>query len=311
MIKSLLKILVSIALLALLFHYVDLQAVLTRLQQVNYWWVILACIVLGTGQILCAIRWTWLVRGLGLVVRTSRKIKIYFLGMFLSMFLPSTIGGDLARGFLLARGRQGAGWIAAASIILERINGLLALTVIISVCMLSADVPTHWRNLWLLGVAALWAGMLTYPFWHRHLPGFLHRWKDVGIDRPEFIAAWWKGILLSLSFQSAVIIATMILGHAAGLEMSWAAYGVMVGLVSIASIMPISFNGFGIREAGYVGFATYFGGNPEAAAAMAALWVIVLAVVAAPGAWVLWRMGGTAALRSQTPPQNDSDGKPS
>ncbi len=99
-----------------------------------------------------------------------------------------------------------------------------------------------------------------------------------------------------------VIVTTVILGHAAGLEMSWAAYGVMVGLVSIASTMPVSFNGFGIREAGYVGFATYFGGNPEAAAAMAALWVVVLAVVATPGAWVLWRLGGTSALRQKKSP---------
>jgi len=299
MIKTLLKGIVSIGLLALLIYYVDVGAVLTRLQQVNYWWVILACVVLASGQILSAIRWTWLVRGLGLMVRTSRKIQIYFLGMFLSLFLPSTIGGDFARGFLLARGRQDAGWTAAASIILERINGLLALTVITSVCMLSAEVPAHWRNLWLLGVAVLWAGMLTYPFWHRRLPGFLHRWKGVGIDRPEFFAAWWRAMLLSLTFQTVVVVTTMILGHAVGLEMSWAAYGVMVGLVSIASTMPVSFNGFGIREAGYVGFATYFGGNSEAAAAMAALWVIVLAVVATPGAWVLWRLGGTAALRNK------------
>jgi len=298
MVKSLLKVGVSIALLGLLFHYIDLDSVLSRLKQVNYWWVILACTVLMTGQVLSAIRWTWLARGLGLSVRTSRKIQIYFLGMFLSLFLPSTIGGDFARGFLLARGREGAGWTAAASIILERVNGLLALTVITSVCMLSAEIPTHWRNLWLLGVAALWAGMLTYPFWHRRLPGFLHRWQGVAIDRPEFFTSWWKAMILSLCFQSVVIFTTMILGHATGLEMSWAAYGVMVGLVSIASTMPVSFNGFGVREAGYVGFASYFGGNSEAAAAMAALWVIVLAVVAAPGAWVLWRMGGTAALRS-------------
>lgn len=300
MMKSLLRILVSIALLALLLHYIDLHAVLTRLQQVNYLWVILASAVLMFGQTLAAIRWTWLARGLGLEVRAIRKIQIYFLGMFLSLFLPSTIGGDFARGFLLARGRQGSGWAAAASIILERVNGLLALTGIATLCMLDVDIPAHWRNLWLLGVFVLWAGMLSYPFWHRRLPGFLRRWQGVGIDRPEFFAAWWRAMLLSLIFQSLVVVATMILGHAAGLQLSWAAYGVMVGLVSLATTLPVSFNGFGIREAGYVGFATYFGGNSEAAAVMAALWVIVLAVAAAPGAWVLWRLGGTAVLRRES-----------
>ncbi|OIQ02325.1 MAG: TIGR00374 family protein [Zetaproteobacteria bacterium CG06_land_8_20_14_3_00_59_53] len=303
MLKSALKILVSIALLLLLFNFVDVSSVLARLQQVNYAWVALACALLMAGYVLASVRWAWLARGLGLTVRASRKIKIYFLGMFLSLFLPSTIGGDFARGFLLARGREGAGWTAAASVLLERVNGLLALTVVTTVCMFSIDLPSHWRNLWLLGVAVLWLGMLSYPFWHRRLPGFLHRWQGVAIDTPEFFRAWWRAMLLSLCFQVVMIATTMILGHAAGLEISWAAYGVMVGLVSMATILPVSFNGFGVREAGYVGFASYFGGNPEAAAAMAALWVIVLAVVAAPGAWVLWRIGGTAALRREAPPE--------
>lgn len=301
MLKMAIKVAISIALLAALLHYVDLSSVLQRLREVNYGWVILACAILMAGQVLCAIRWSWLARGLGLTVRVSYKIQVYFLGMFLSLFLPSTIGGDVARGFLLARGRSGAGWIAAASVILERVNGLLALTVITSACMLVENIPAHWRHLWLLGVLCLWAGVLSYPFWHRRLPAFLQRWRDVPIEGREFAIAWWKGMGLSFVFQIVVVVVTMILGHATGLQMSWAAYGIMVGLVAIATTLPVSFNGFGVREAGYVGFASYFGGSPEAAAAMAALWVIVLAVAAAPGAWVLWRMGGTAALRNASP----------
>ena len=39
------------------------------------------------------------------------------------------------------------------------------------------------------------------------------------------------------------------------------------------------------------------GGSSDAAAAMAALWVVVLVIVAIPGSIVLWRLGGTKALR--------------
>ncbi len=300
MYKMLFKVAFSVALLVALVFYIDLESVWNRLQQVNYLWVLLASAMLFVGQVLSAIRWTWLARGLGLTVRTSRKIQLYFLGLFLSLFLPSIIGGDVARGFLLARGRKGAGWMAAGSVILERINGLLALLVLITVCMFIVDIPSHWRTMWLLCVVVIWLGMLSYPFWHHRLPRLLHRWRGLPINEAVFIGAWWRGMLLSFTFQALVITTTMLLGHAAGLEMPWAAYGVMVGLVAIASTAPISFNGFGIREAGYVGLASYFGGNPEAAAAMAALWVIVLAIVAAPGAWVLWKLGGTAALKEKS-----------
>ncbi|MDX8391393.1 MAG: lysylphosphatidylglycerol synthase transmembrane domain-containing protein [Mariprofundaceae bacterium] len=299
MYKLIFKIAFSAFLLVVLFFYIDINAVLARLQQVNYLWLVLACAMLLVGQVLSAIRWAWLARGLGLTVRTSRKIQLYFLGMFLSLFLPSIIGGDVARGFLLAHGRENAGWKAAGSVILERISGLLMLTALTTVCMFATDIPESWRTIWLLAVVALWIGMLSYPFWHHRLPRLLHRWRGLPIDQPRFISAWWRGMVLSMVFQILVIATTMLLGYAAGLEMSWAAYGVMVGLVAIASTAPISFNGFGIREAGYVSLAAYFGGNPEAAAVMAALWVIVLAVVAAPGAWVLWQIGGTAALKNK------------
>ncbi|MDQ6959592.1 MAG: lysylphosphatidylglycerol synthase transmembrane domain-containing protein [Mariprofundaceae bacterium] len=299
MVKLAVKTIISLLFLAGLARFIDLGSVLERLKSVNVLWVALACLCLMVGQVLSAIRWTWLARGLGLAVQMSRKIELYFLGMFLSLFLPSIVGGDVARGYLLARGREGAGWAAAASVILERINGVAGLTVITTLCMFGLDLPRQWWMAWLGVVVVLWAGMLTYSFWHQRLPGLMKRWQSLPIDQPAFHLAWWKGLLLSVSFQTLVIESHVILGHAAGLQMSWPAYGIMVSLVALASAIPVSFNGFGIREAGYIGFAAYFGANTEAAAVMAALWVVVLAVAAGPGAWVLWRLGGSSGIRQR------------
>jgi len=284
-------------LLAALFRYIDLGGVLQRLKNVNVLWVGLACFCLMAGQMLSAMRWSWLARGLGLPVQISRKIKLYFLGMFLSLFLPSIVGGDVARGYLLARGREDAGWAAAASVILERVNGVMGLTIIATICMFELDLPRQWWMAWLGAVLVLWALMFTYSFWHKRLPRFMKRWQSLPIDQPGFHRAWWKGLAISMVFQALVVEIHVILGFAAGLHMPWAAYGVMVSLVALASAIPVSFNGFGVREAGYVGFAVYFGGSAEATAVMAALWVVVLAIAALPGAWVLWHLGGSAAIR--------------
>lgn len=296
MTKLAIKIGISLLLLAGLARYIDLGGVLDRLKNVNFLWVGLACLCLMAGQILSALRWTLLARGLGLTVRIFRKIELYFLGMFLSLFLPSIVGGDVARGYLLARGREGAGWASAASVILERVNGVVAISIIATACMLGLNLPQQWWIAWLLAVAVLWIGMLTYSFWHRRLPRWMQRWQSLPIDQPIFYHAWWKSLVLSIIFQTVVIGVHVILGYAAGLHIPLLAYGVMVCLVALASAIPVSFNGFGIREAGYVGLAAYFGGSTEAAAVMAALWVVVLAVAALPGAWVLWRLGGTRAV---------------
>jgi len=187
-------------------------------------------------------------------------------------------------------------------VILERINGVVGLGLLVSFCMFFLDIPLLWMLLWNGGVLFLFVILLTAPWWWPRLAasawsGKLSGWKALQLTSPEFQSAWWKSLPVSLLFQMLVVQAHVLLGMAVGMELSWFAYGFMVCLVALASAIPISFNGFGIREAGYVSLATWFGASAEAAGAMAALWVLVLLVAAIPGVIVLWKMGGTKVLQ--------------
>jgi len=291
------KLLLSALLLAYLGWALDLSGIFELLKTADWQLVALACLCLIVGQVLSAIRWSWLARGLGLSVVIARKIQIYFLGMFLSLFLPSIIGGDVARGWLLARGKDNAGWPAAASVILERVNGVVGLGLLVSFCMLFLDISWLWMAIWNGGVVILFMLLLTTSWWWPCLAssgwsGKLSGWKALPLTSPEFQSAWWKSLPVSIVFQILVVQAHVLLGMAVGMELSWFAYGFMVCLVALASAIPVSFNGFGIREAGYVSLATWFGASAEAAGAMAALWVLTLLIAATPGAIVLWNMGG-------------------
>jgi len=297
-----LKIVLSALLLGWLFWALDVAAILELLKTADWPLVAAAALCLIVGQLFSAIRWAWLARGLGLTVVITRKIQLYFLGMFLSLFLPSIIGGDVARGWLLAQGRQGAGWLAAASVILERINGVTALALLVSFCMLFLELPSLWVWGWNISLLLLFAAILTTSFWWPVLQasgwnGKWSGWKELPLASSGFHMAWWKSLPVSILFQILVVQAHVFLGMAVGLELSWFAYGFMVCLVALASALPVSFNGFGIREAGYVGLASWFGAGSEAAAAMAMLWVLVLAIAALPGGVVLWKLGGAKILR--------------
>lgn len=301
----LLKLLVSLALLGGLGWVLDVPAMLTQLRQVRPEWVLVACLAVLFGQLLSAWRWTWLVRGLGLRASLSDLVQYYFLGMFLSLFLPSIIGGDVARGYLLARQARDATWPAVASVVLERLNGMLGLVTVASTAMVWLDVPLPWLGGWWFGVTAAWLVMLSQPWWwprlaRARLPAWLAGWQKLPLHSSAVQRAWWLALPVSCVFQMLIVLAHVALGQAVGLELSLPAYTVMVCLVALASALPISFNGLGVREAGYVGLAVYFGGNAEAAAAMAALWLLVLVVVALPGYVVLWRLGGVQGLRAAT-----------
>jgi hypothetical protein len=294
-----LKLGITALLLAAVVTYVDLQALWQKVRAVDPRWLLLSWSCLVVGYVLCGVRWAWMAEGLGMSVSMSRKITLYFLGMFASLFLPSTIGGDVLRGILLARGegRTGAGWQATASVLLDRINGLYALSLLVSLAMFAFHWPVIWWLGWGLGVSAMWIGLALYPRLHGFIPPRFSAIRDLPIGEPLLRARWWRSLPVSFVFQVLIVQAHVFLGMAVGLHMSWPAYAVMVGLVGVMAFLPISLNGLGVREAGYVGFAVYFGADASAAAAMSVLWLVVLSLASLPGAVVLWRLGGLSSFR--------------
>jgi len=301
----LLKLILTTVLLLAVINYVDLTMVWERIRSVNPLWLLASLGCLAIGYIMCGIRWAWIAKGLGIDVTTKQKIRLYFLGMFASLFLPSTIGGDVIRGVLLAKGegRKGIGVAAGASVILDRVNGMYALLLLLTFSMLFFEWPVTWWVTWLSIVGAAWLGMALYPWIDRHLvgrlPEKLERLKALPLMERKFQKRWWQSLPVSFLFQVLIVQAHVFLGMAVGLEMNWFAFSIMVGLVALVATLPISLNGFGVREAGYVSFAVYFGASSDAATAMAALWIIVLALASLPGAWVLWRLGGLNSVRGK------------
>jgi len=298
----LLKLTFTITLLYAVFYYVDIDQVWQHMIAVNPWYLVASWLSIVVGYFLCGLRWAWMAEGLGIEISRKRKIYLYFLGMFTSLFLPSTIGGDVVRGIMLAKGegRQGVGLLAAASVVLDRLNGMYALVVLLTISMFFFSWPQAWWVSWLLFVVGMWLALLLYPWIHVRLPNFVKKVKELPLQTKMFKKMWWKSLPISFVFQVMVVQAHVFLAMGVGLDMSWPAISIMVGLVALVATLPISLNGFGIREAGYVSFAVYFGASSESATAMAALWIIVLSLAAMPGAFVLWRLGGLKALKSQS-----------
>ena len=61
----------------------------------------------------------------------------YFIGMYFSLLLPTSVGGDVMRVWYLER-QIGRKWAALASVFLERLNGLLVLIAVACVGVLFA-----------------------------------------------------------------------------------------------------------------------------------------------------------------------------
>jgi uncharacterized membrane protein YbhN (UPF0104 family) len=247
----------------------------------------LALYVLGQG--LSALRWCGLGRAVGLHRPLSDYLRVYAIGMFFNLFGPSTLGGDAIRVWYLGRGRQRL--LAAGSVLFDRLSGLAMLVALAAAAQLA--FRPHLPRPLAVGVVtaglALLVGWLACPWLVRILP-LEHRlrrhveqeltpfWRDASL------LAW--AAALSLVFHVSQVGVQYLLGRATGVTLPFAYCLVFHPLVVLATALPVSLGGFGVREGGYVWLLGWIGVAPSEAVALSLLWFAVTAVAGLLGGLV-------------------------
>ena len=275
---SALKILISAALLYLALRKVNLTELASRIDIASLGWIGLAIAVTFLQTFVGALRWRQISADCGAPLTTRQATRFNVIGTFFNQTLPSSIGGDAVRLWLVARG--GAGWRAATySIFVDRAIGLIALAIVIV-----ASLPWSYsliRNpdgrsaLLLVDFVALAAGL-----------GFL----ALGRLPWRWLKTWWvthhfyacsviaNRAIFSRNHGPAIAVYS-ILVHVLAVVIAWCvvksiAAPVMFGQVFqlvppvlLITMLPISIAGWGVREAtmglafGYAGLATNEGVN--------------------------------------------------
>jgi glycosyltransferase 2 family protein len=275
---SALKILISAALLYLALRKVNLSELASRINVSSLGWIALAVAVSFLQILVGALRWCQISAECGAPLTVTRAMRYNTIGTFFNQTLPSAIGGDAVRLWLLAR--AGAGWRAATySIFVDRAIGLIALAIVIVGSLpwsysLIRD-PDGRSALLLVDFAALGAGL-----------GFLL----LGNLPWPFLKSWW--LTHHLYACSAVanraifnrkrgpkIAVLSLLVHVLAVTIAWCVvqsiaapvtFGQTFQLippVMLITMLPVSIAGWGLREAtmglafGYAGLVTNEGVN--------------------------------------------------
>src|ERR1700682_4580248 len=125
-----LKILVSAALLYFSLRKINLADLASRINVLSLGWIGLAIAVTFLQIFVGVLRWREISAECGAPIETKQAMRFNVIGTFFNQTLPSAIGGDAVRLWLVAR--SGAGWRAATySIFVDRAIGLNALAIII------------------------------------------------------------------------------------------------------------------------------------------------------------------------------------
>ncbi len=127
------KVAVSGLLLYFALDLINIDTVRDRFRQVDIYWIVLGLLVLLIQAFALAARWALIVTRCGADLSLPRSFHFTMIAAFFNQTLPSSMGGDAIRLWLVGKH---ANWrVAAYSVFLDRVVGVVALAGLVVICL--------------------------------------------------------------------------------------------------------------------------------------------------------------------------------
>lgn len=290
-----LKWVCGLLLLAVVLSMTDGKGLLTALGQIDLVDIINLLLLSAALILVSAVKWGLFLSTLAQKVPTLRLVRLYLIGYFVNLLMPSYLGGDVVRS--LAVGRTMGQHEAFAATVLERYTGLVAMLflALVFVWFAPAVPPTVYLAVIALNIGAAvltWCavsersvGMLRrLPGTKRLVVSFERLQKAFNLARGNRVLLL-KTFGLSLLYHSLTVVNTAVAACAVG----WCSYGIfdlfsVLPLILLIGAIPVSPQGLGIQEGAFSYFLCVIGATPEQA--------IGVAVVLRAKSYVLALIGG-------------------
>ncbi len=267
--KLLLRLGVTSVLIAWLFHRMDWNHFRDVVHSGRPAWLVLAfgTHFIGTG--LSVVRWRLLLQSLAIPLPWPAALWALMKGAFYNTFLPTAIGGDVVRIHQVSQWTRRLG-VTATTVVVERWMGLVAMLLLLGLGLFSAIGPVI-LPIFLLSLASVTLPVAGYAAVYklgqrlrRHAPWdrLFRRLQTVHDalmtyrrDRRTMVRA----LAWSLVIQLDVVLYYWLIGQAFQVPTSLLGFAVLVPLVQVASLVPVSLWGLGVREAVFFQVAPFFG----------------------------------------------------
>lgn len=281
--KIKLKILVSIVLFASLFVFgkVDLEKTKDVFLHANPF-VLSATVLLFLASVVpMAKRWQILAESLGFQRSLMELLRLYYVGGFFNLFLPSTVGGDVSRCYYLVKG-TGMHKEGFYSVLADRASGIAVLFLCASFGILlspgASSLP--WQLKWPIyaGTFGIFCVLPFMPFLTRTFLGE-RNWLTRQFNESAARVFWEHRTLIPVSLfwsfasQIMLVFCHYGVGMALGLNIPlWYCF-VFYPSVAVLGFVTPSFNGIGIREWAYTYFLIMIGIDKSHALTYALMWL--------------------------------------
>ncbi|MEQ8154127.1 MAG: lysylphosphatidylglycerol synthase transmembrane domain-containing protein [Clostridiaceae bacterium] len=300
-ILTIIRIAISILLLAGLIRFAEIDKIVTSLKGFDLKWLPLIFLLIILSVVVSTFKWRILIEAQDISVGFTTLFGYYMSGLFFNNFLPSSIGGDGVRIYLAGKKTNNLSSVAS-SVIVERVLATVTLALLGIISSIFAHNPSKLAII-LLIVLLIFAILLAWILLAGWIPEFL---KD---REAKIIKAWISfsksagelknhpkelGICLIESMIFQIIVALVIWAVMKGLNLyslPLADLFLMASASSVLAMVPVGLNGYGMREGAYIYLLQPFGYTSSQALTVSVLFALFVSLFSLFGgiSWIFSR----------------------
>jgi uncharacterized protein (TIRG00374 family) len=279
-----LQVVVSVALLGVLLRWIDLDAFGRAVASADPALLALALLFAVADRLLMALKWNLLLAAKDIRLRTAEVVRLYWTSTFLGLFLPATVGADVVRAVVLSRSESRRADVVS-SILVERFLGLVALALfgiagaVLAPSVLGDAAPDGRRLLAVaIGAAAALTLLLGFSF-----TSACERLVDLVANGTASVRLVGKAtallakvyrsfrgyrshgvallvfFLLSLVENALPIVRAFCVARALHVDAPFLFFAAIVPIELLLIRLPITIDGFGLREGIFTWFLAKIG----------------------------------------------------
>jgi len=299
LLSILLRVSISIILIAFLFKQVDKKSLLGIIKNADKPLLLLAFFIASTNYILCLLRWEMLLRAVNIRLPLKRVLISFSGGTFFSLFLPSTIGGDFMRSLDLAAHTQKPREVVA-TVFLDRLSGYVGLVTLALLSMLFG-----WRFLrdstvlFSVAIITILLIFILLVLFNKFLYSKINKFLDSSsagkireairdLHQEIHIFRHKKRMILNNLIVSFIIqamspVSFYVIASSLGIKINVMYFFIFLPIIGAITLLPISIGGLGLRDATTIFFFAKAGVSKDLAFAMSLLSFLFILVYGAIG----------------------------
>jgi uncharacterized protein (TIRG00374 family) len=256
----------TLLLFAFLFKSISWSTLLMTLDRLRHALVLVGFTVGAFALVVSSYQWRGLLHFERIRLDLAKLINLYMVGIAFSHFLPTGMGGDAVKAFYVGR-ESGNNPGSASAVVMSRVTGFfgMLLMALPSLLIWQGHFARNVALLFLLlslAVGSMIGGAILATIFLPRL--FKGEWARHAI----FASAMRIGNALNMSARrpGSLLLATLLgilfwivsclnhysYGLALGINVPLYFYLVAIPLISLAAFLPVSINGYGVREGAFV-----------------------------------------------------------